>query len=307
MPFTSVQDLPPNPDVRIFFTGLMIIDPNPTTETETPSNPNPPNPFENTCEVFVHRSAPEHRLRIEVRRKRPGKPDIIMMGHPLPLEFTEQSPDPLRFGMRIEVGPNPLGVRRYDPPDPNNPSPEGRGLGLAIDLEGPRFHGGSIGRVDPLGGRPSILFNDAIFYTAITSDEVTPNLAIALERNQNLVLEHVPPFASTIGANIYMDEDPETRLFVDWRQDGRAKLLELKKPTGGESYEISITNEPLFEENNLQLPRHDEFREYYKILPAVPSDQQFRLNITPPPPGEPRGSTTTACMSVIKGGGGGGG
>lgn len=295
MPFTSETELRENPDVRIFFIGLMIIDPNPELA---------PAPNVNTCEVFVHRSAPDHRLTVEVRRKRPGKPDITMMRHPDPLEFTSPPGATPRFGMFIRVSPTPTGVKRYDPA-PNTTSPEGRGLDLAIDIEGPQFHNGSVGRVDTLGGRPSILFNDAVFYTAVTSDELHRDLEVTLTRNNAVVEQEFRPFASVIGANIYLD-DPNNSVIMRWREKGRDHVLEMKKPEDGVSYEICITNEPLFEDDESLFPRHEEFNEYYKILPEVPRDQQFALNIPPPQPGTPRGSTTTPCMTVLKGAGGGG-
>ena len=294
MPFTSQKDLPANPDVKIFFTGLMIIDPNPELD---------PAPNVNNCEVFVHRSAPDHRLTVEVRRKRPGKPDIIMMRHAGQLEFAAQASDTPRFGMFIRVAPNPAGVRRYDPPDPNKVSPEGREFALAIDIESPQFHNGSAGRVDTLGGQPSILLNDAVFYTAVTSDELNGDRKVTLRKNKEVVAEQFRPFASIIGANIYL-KGQNSSVIMKWREQGRDHLLEMKKPKDGVSYEIYIANEPLFEDDESLFPRHEEFSEYYKILPDVARADQFVLDIPPAEPGEPRGSTTTPCMTIVKGGGG---
>jgi hypothetical protein len=291
MPFTSETNLPDNPDVRVFFTGLMILDPNP--------EPNPDMDM-NTCEVFVHRKAADHFLTIEVRRKQAGHPDIIMMRHAGPLAFAPPPGEPGRFGMLIEVGPNPQGVRRYDPEDPDHPSPEGAGFNLAIDLQGAQFHNGSIGSVDPLGGRPSILFNDAVFYTAVITGD---HLDVGLIREEELLVPKLPPFASVIGANIYLDkEDPDSAVFVQWRQEGLDQVLTLKKQEEGISYEIYIANEPLYEDEESLLPRHEEFAEYYNILPQVPTNERFRLDIPKPPAGTPRGSTTTPCMPVVKGG-----
>src|SRR6185503_17484210 len=73
MPFTQVQEMPNNPPtVRIFLTGQLMLQPNAES---------------NTCEVFVNGSAPNHHLTVEVREKRPGKPDSILMRHHGPLEF----------------------------------------------------------------------------------------------------------------------------------------------------------------------------------------------------------------------------
>src|SRR5215207_6950440 len=150
MPFTSVTKLPGYPDVRIFFTGLLVIDPNPKEEAE-------PNPFEDMCEVFVHRSAPDHRLSIEVRRKRAGRPDVILMRHIGQLDFI-RPPDgeTARYGMLIEVNKNPKGIKRYDPAGPDDASSEGEGLGLAIDLDRLPSQRKSVGEIDPQAARPSI-------------------------------------------------------------------------------------------------------------------------------------------------------
>jgi len=305
MPFTSVTELPDYPDVRIFFTGLLVIDANPNTEPESE-----PNPFENMCEVFVHRSAPDHRLTIEVRRKQTGQPDIIMMRHIGQLDFI-RPPDgeTARFGMLIEVNKNPRGIVRYDPAGPDDASAEGEGLGLAIDLDRLPSQQKSIGEINPQGARPSILFNDGVFYTAAKTRE---NLKVGLKKDDVLVVEELPPFASVIGANIYLDknevDDDEVKssVILQWVQQGLPQVLQLEKPEEeGLSYEIYIVNEPLFESEDSLLPRHDELKEYFKIFP----DAEERFALVPNPAsttgttsGE-RGSTTTPCMPVVIGGG----
>lgn len=305
MPFTSVTKLPDYPDVRIFFTGLLVIDANPEAEAE-------PNPSENLCEVFVHRSAPDHRLTIEVRRKQAGRPDIIMMRHLGQLDFLPpRGTDMPRLGMRIEVIRNPKGVSRYDPAGPEDASSEGEGLGLAIDLDRLPSQQKSVGEINPQGARPSILFNDGVFYTAAKSRE---DLKVGLEKDGVLVVPELPPFASVIGANIYLDEGDDdgvrSSVIVRWVQQGLTHVLQLEKPKPEEkekglSYEIYIVNEPLFELEDLRLPRHDELKEYFKILP----DAEERFALVLPDPDETtgtasseRGSTTTPCMPVIRGG-----
>jgi hypothetical protein len=294
MPFTSQPDLPTNPDVRVFFSGLLIIDPNPQPATLEP----------NTCEVFVHRSAPDHVLTVEVRRKRQGKADVVLMRHVGQLAFLtpESGVDP-RLGMSIRVNTNIKGVRRYDPPGPVEPPVEGEGLGLAIDIEQlPSQPRKSVGSVNPLGGRPSILLNDAVFYTAAKTDG---GLEVGLKKGDAVVVPKLDPFASVIGANIYLDTG--SSVLVSWVQQGLLQSLELEKPKEeGLSYEIYIVNEPLFESESSGLPRHDELREYFKILPEA--EELFELKLPeslPHIPAAKRGSLTTPCMAVLKGGGGG--
>ncbi len=296
MPFTSVTELGKYPDVRVFFTGLLVIDPNPKAESGADGEPNP---FENTCEVFVHRSAPDHRLTIEVRRKRPGRPDILMMRHIGQLDFTvpPEGVDP-RFGMFIEVNNNPKGIRRYDPADPNNTSSEGEGLSLALDIEGLPHQEKSVGEINPQAGRPSIRFNDGVFYTAAKTRE---DLVVGLKKDGVVVVPKLPPFATVIGANIHLDDDAS--VILEWVQQGLTHTLELEKPKEeGLSYEIYIVNEPLHEQEGL-LPPHDELQEYFKIFPKA--EERFALEPRPPgtpAPGRERGSTTTPCMPIIRGG-----
>lgn len=304
MPFASVTELPADPDVRVFFTGLLILDPNPDPDPGPLLGSNV-----NACEVFINRSAPDHHLSIEVRRKRAGEPDLIMMRHLEDLSFGAAPPNtPPRYGMLVRVTgrDHPRGVRRYDPADPNAPSPEGRGFGFAIDLAGPQFHGGPL-EIDRRAGRPSIVFNDAIFYTAATT---RGDAAISLLRENTVIVERLPPFASIFGANIYLDaDDPNAEVEISWRQQGLDKILRLRKPPAGESFEIYIANEPLYEQDSSPFAAHDEFAEYYRLLPNVPVQERFRLVVPPPQPGAPpttdRGSTTTPCMPVVIGGGSG--
>src|SRR5437660_6783900 len=103
MPFTTEPNLLPNPDVRVFFTGLMLIR---------------PSRDEKTGEVWVHRAAAEHELTIEVREKKAGRPDLIKMRQvgPLPYAFPPigaAAGDPAIHGMILQVQNTPKGVRAY--------------------------------------------------------------------------------------------------------------------------------------------------------------------------------------------------
>lgn len=285
MPFTPTDQLSDDPTVRIFFSGLMIIESSAAADS---------------CEIFVNRSAPDHYLTIETRRKRPGRPDEIMMRFVGPLEFLQlrdangQLQPPVNgFFIRANGTREALGVRRYT----GAPRPEGQSLHLAINLEGANFHNGSVGAVDPLGGRPSIFINDGIFYTAET---VRPGLGIVLRRD-GVADRPLDNFASLIGANIYLDNtNQEANVTLTWRQQGLLKSLVLK-PEEDASFEIYIVNDPLFESDSIFEPVHEEFREYYKILPQVPTSEQLRLITPSQPPGGHRGTLRSPCTTVLKG------
>jgi hypothetical protein len=286
MPFqstTNPDDLRPDPAVRIFFVGLMIIKPDDQSRS---------------CEVFVHRSAPDHHLTIETRRKRPGRPDEIMMRHIGPLSFVSNADGSISdHGFIIEKltgGSND--VKKYVGPE----TAEGLSLERAINLQAAPFHAGANLKVDLLGARPSISVNGAVFYTA---DLTREELDIKLKRG-GAEVGPLEPFASLIGANIYLDGD-EDEVVLTWLQQGRLQGLTMKREAGV-SYEVYIANDPLYENDTIEenRPLHDEFKEYYKILAvdeadAVPTSDQFRLDVTPPPAGTPRGSTRAPCMSVL--------
>jgi hypothetical protein len=290
MDIITTPDLAKEPDVRIFFSGLMVLEPAANGQS---------------CEVFVHRSAPTHQLTIEVRQKQAGKPDLIKMRHVGPLPYALQTigaeeGDPPIHGMMIGVERNPKGIKAFVP-EAGHESTEGLGLDLAINFQGADFHGANIGEVDVLGGRPSILLNDAILYTA---DTTRADLTINLKKDGQQFKE-MAPFASLIGANIYLDANDTVSM--QWQVQGVVEELKLPKLGNGISYEIYIVNDPLYENETLGLPEHDEFTEYYKLFPQVGPQQQFRMEVLQPPvianapPSNDRGSTRFPCMSILKG------
>lgn len=297
MPFTPTPDLDPNPDVKIFFSGLLML-----------------KPIENNnCEVFVHSSASRHYFTIEVRRKQCGRPDGIMMRHIGPLAFIATDPDsdavPVHGMVIRKISAQPSeGLKKFAPDTPQ-PDGEPDGLNFAIDLAKQGFHAGNpplpnsttrVLDVDPLAARPSILLTDGTLYTAA---KTRPNLTIKL-KDANGNERVLQPFASLLGANITLDA--ESVVSIAWSQQGKPESLNLRKETGV-SYEIYIVNDPLFENDSPPTetnPKHDEFNEYYKVL-HVPSNQQYRLDVViPPVPLADRGSTRTPCMSIILGDGG---
>jgi hypothetical protein len=297
MPFTPINTLDCQADVKIFFSGLLILKP---SENDS-------------CEVFVHTSAPRHYLTIEVRRKQEGRPDEVMMRHLGPLSFIQTNEDPEVtpiHGMairRVSESQPGGGVKSFAPQESQ---PEGApdGLDKAIDLARSDFHNASqpanagFLNVDPLGARPSILLTDGTLYTAA---KTRPELTIKLKDATGAAVRDLPRFASLIGANISLDD--ESIVTVSWSQQGKPETLNLiKKP--GTRYEIYVINDPLFENDSLPSennPKHDEFKEYYKVL-QVPSDKQFRLDVEVPQDVVPpdRGSTRAPCMSVVISGGG---
>ena len=277
MPFTPSNTLDPNPSVKIIFTGLLILRPGPT----------------DTCQVFIHNSCNEHSFLVETRRKRPNKPDVVMMRIPGPVPFT--AADPTRtHGLLIRTAGLPANVKGVKAYNGNVSSTEGTKLADSFDLA--RILDVSPGNVDGVGGLPSIFIDHGILYTAET---VAMNATLKkIDGSKIITLATVP---TIIAANIYLNPaDPAQKVNLTWRQNGQDVSLDLKG-SANHTYEIYINNEPLFEDDSASAPVHDEFQEYFKILPEVRREEQFNL-IFPPGPIPDRGSSRTPCMSVVLGG-----
>jgi hypothetical protein len=313
MPFTTNKLLNADADVKIFFSGLLVLEP-----TEN-----------GACQIYVNSSAPRHYLTVEVRRKRKDRPndpmtlpidipDELMMRHIGPLAFLD---DNAIHGMlirkRIPHGVDgEKGVTAFKPDvQPRDGAPDR--FDLAIDMQSQLLHQANpelddpgaaenepvkhLLDVDPLGGRPSILLEDGVLYTAA---KVRDDFQVMLKK-PNGDEEPMPRFASLIGAAITL-ETGESEVTIRWRQQGKEETLHLTKAENT-TYEVYIVNDPLFESDAVEIlknPEHDEFAEYYKILHRVPTDKQFRLRVKPVEGVIPeRGSTRTPCMPVVNGGG----
>jgi hypothetical protein len=273
--FQPSNDLPPNPSVRVFFVGLLILQPSRDGRR---------------CEVFVNRSAPEHYLTVEVRQKRAGKPDIIKMRHAGPLSFLNvPQGSPHRHGLTI-LGNGANGVRAYNGA---NPSSEGQSVGSVIEMKA-RHAPVPVGDVDLLGGLPSLLMDDALFYSA---DKTPDDLIVTLKKRKvGSQPQPISPFSSIVGANVYLAAGG--KVTVSYKLYGRDVNVELKQAEG--PFEIYVSNDPLYEDDSLDVPKHDEFAEYYKILPGVPTDEQFIMEFPKPQgAGDNRGTTRTPCTSVL--------
>lgn len=296
MPFTETQELPDKengPLVRVFFSGQLILMPADSTSSG-----------ERNCEVFINRSAPNHQLTVEVRQKRYGHPDVVLMRHFGPLAFADQfTDDPtVIHGMLIGVEPGqggdtePRGVKGYV----GTTSTEGSSIKDALTLAD--IHEGAAApvnlKVDAEAGRPSILLNDATLYTA--------DLMVTLcqLKKADGTARKLPRFASLIGANIYpaTNQVPVMR----WRQNGVSVGLAFPQPTAEDPFtcEVYVTNDPLFDPNLFDdnAKDHDELKEYYRILPGVPTPERLVLEVLPhevtsPPP--PRGSPRLPCMPLL--------
>ncbi|HKR22338.1 MAG TPA: hypothetical protein VJS17_07080, partial [Pyrinomonadaceae bacterium] len=108
-------------------------------------------------------------------------------------------------------------------------------------------------------------------------------------------------FASVVGVNIYLAETDN--FIMEWHEMGIPRNLTLPKPGERLSYEVYIINDPLYDDV-LEAKVHDEFAEYYKILPNVPTTQRLKMKMEVLNQEPERGSARTPCMPVVVGDGG---
>src|SRR4030095_1308975 len=133
MAFEPSDDLRPDPTVKIFFTGLLILKPL----------------ADKTCQTFVHNVSPDHDLLVDVRRQRPGNPDVVMMRAPGPLGFTGGHTPPAH-GLLIRTVEVPAGQKGVKGYNGRVPSTEGQALSEVLDLSD--LLDVSAGNVDQIGG-----------------------------------------------------------------------------------------------------------------------------------------------------------
>ena len=271
MPFTPTGSLSPNPFVRIFFVGLNILAP----------------AAGNTCQTFVHNDPEgheDHHLLIEVRQKWPGRPDRIAMRRWGPLTPLDIDPTETHgFMIRTQGLPSPqLGVKAYE----GNPTSEGTRLFDSFVLD--NILDVRPGEVDD-GGLPSILIDHGTFYTA------DKQIRGARFRKPNGQMKSRVETPIVIGANIY---HPATAVQLLWQQDGEDVRPLTLEPSANFTHEIYIINEPFFDEDSPDSPKHDEFARYFEILPEVPPHEHYSLELDELPAAE-RGTTRNPCMSVL--------
>lgn len=270
MPFEQHDRLEDRPNVRIFFTGLNIL-----------------KGEDNKCKVLVHNRSDPHTLSIEVRRKRPNQPDVLMMRHHGRLQPVGGDPTTGFVIRTLGLEPGETGVKAYNGKEASS---EGTKLGDSFSLAELL---GEVPDVDEAGGRPCISINHGTFYTA---RKVTVEAQfINVETGEPV--KHLDEVPTIIGANIYLNPgNLENHVQLRWRQQGQDVHLNLM-PSEDFTYEIYVVNEPLFIPDTPEAPRHGEFEEYFKLLPGVPKSKQIELKFIGEPPD--RGSNRSPCMSIV--------
>jgi hypothetical protein len=176
MSFDPVYEVKPNPDVRIFFDGLLLLCPEQDDQRKR-------------CDVHVHKSN-HHALAVEVSvdQAQPSFP-FLRLGRK-------------QLGSRLEITTDrPQGVSKFvggSAPAYVYPFCE------AIDFQ--TIHNNSV-QVDPNGCRPGVLtLRDGVLYTAAQMSKT-----VSLRRNG--YCKDVDSLGIIIGANVYLNGG---QLFLRW-------------------------------------------------------------------------------------------
>lgn len=306
MPFQSTTIMPPDPPIRIFFHGLIVV-----RSDDCQS-----------CLIELLRDANKHKLSIEVRLKRRGKPDLILWRH---LDKLSGKDPALRIAVTNPV--DKPSVSKYVPisglnPFVTDPTDENeQDFGWILNLSSKDYHARPTSEhyevkpnlgVKLSGTRPGAVIKGGhcILYAAsLVRSENTTMIVTQGEFGQDP--RELKALAGLVGANLYFD-DGRTVTITCEGIDG--DLILEKLPLECEaSYEIYIENTPLFEKSPPN-DRHDELEEYYKVIRKggndgrdIPTDEQFRLKFTAlggelpcSVKGDPIvGSARIPCMSVV--------
>lgn len=273
------QTIPPNPDVRIYLHGQLILE---------------PGPDEGECTVGVNRCSPAHQFSFEVRQRMldPDAPDIILtrrlgtLATDIEIDVVDaEDPDE----------PANEGVTRFVPDVPFGQPQDFRWL---LDLEGRNFHDSDV-VINGADVEPSVIIREGLFYTASRTDD--RRLRVTREGGGKDP-SNLGVVAAIVGVNIYLRG---RKVKVTYGDD--ALLLPPESaPANVKYYEIRITNDPPFVSEDAPVA-HDEFREYYKTVKCLRVDGQqvadflrFRLLLERiQTPG--LGSPTIPCMPLGSG------
>jgi hypothetical protein len=238
MPFRSTQQgqpMPANPDIKIFFQGLLILRASDDSKR---------------CVVeTLLRPTFSHTLSIEVRAKRAMEPDVIIMR-----DFGHLQPP----GLVIDGGYDEASsvVHKYQPSSFNNPASDGapEDFRWIVNLEGSLFHGHPL-TVNTNATRPGITIKNGIYYFHTAARKTGP----ITRTGGGEVDQELTAIASIAAASLSLGSQPAV---VTWTR-GTSHTLKLHK-VAGTSYEIYIDNSPLFMDPG--SPPHNELHEYYGVL-----------------------------------------
>lgn len=306
MPYAEdVALLPPDPVVKIFLQGQLILEPQ----------------ADKTCDIGVNRSATKHEFSFELRQRMVDPiPDVVIMRILGEIEL----PD-VKIGLKAPAGDGVTGkgAKRLIPTEEfeRAETDDPQDFRWLVDLSSKEFHNANVD-INGNDTEPSITIMDGIFYTAQRTDPkvVTVHTVQKAEDATGaelVITEPLNRIASLMGVNIYLPDDGSAKFKLKWTQNGVKETLILDKPTaesGIKHYELRINNDgPFVNPEHADPPAHKELREYYKVIDRVGTAEAafIPFELLFEKPGSTielsnLGSPTIPCMPVGGGDGGGG-
>lgn len=202
MPFDPTTQINPNPDVKIFFEGLVMLVPGQDAKSKR-------------CDVYVINHSSEHELSVDVSVDQP-QPNF---------PFLRLGSKVLRSGLEISTK-TPAGVTKYVP-NGGTSVPGAYGFDEAIDFN--LLHPGV--KPDPTGAHSGVLkIRDGVLYTVTQRDKDA-----RLERQTEC--RNCVPLSLILGASIDLGGK---KLVLDWGEDS-LELPRAEDPAGTK-YFIWINN-----------------------------------------------------------------
>lgn len=228
------------------------------------------------CQAALNPLATDHVLSIEARTKLPGQSDIIRMRHIWPLNYRRPE------GMTIDLRPNADPVAAWKcvtdaPLDYAGGTGHPEDFRWILNFEGHNFHGKQL--------HPSIFDSQHVitlkggeyyFKTGVRSS-MRLNFRRSGGGKGEFVFKRIGAVAR---ANLYLQHDQS--VYLKWIHDGAERTLTLTKSMPGERHEIYIENTPLYDYTVDDLDKHEELKEFYKMLPTIGDGEKFTLKAFDP-------------------------
>lgn len=248
-----IDKIAPNPDITIYFTGLMLMAYN----------------SRGWVEVGVHSTAVNHSFKIYVKRishtVTPLLQTVFDQSMPWASEVTigvdDATGERIHFYQRDPfdrdnfsnlLGTDSYGALSID--DPND-------FRWIIDFENRELHNKNM-LVDAERLFPRLRINDGLFYTAKRTRTTFNRIDESVFNSKT----YFGAVAHVIAANIYLPDCKSATLKI-----GDQINIPFRK-TPGVTYKIAFVNDPEEEE-----PEHNDFKEYYSVIQEENSTRQYDL------------------------------
>ncbi len=250
-----------------------------------------------TCQAALNPLATDHVLSIEVRTKLPAQSDIIRMRHIWPLNYRQPE------GMTINLNPvaDPVAAWKCVMEEPidyvggtGNPTD----FRWILNLEGQAFHGTNL-TPDIFDSQHVITLKGGEYYFRTGARSSTHlNFKRSGGGKGDFTFKRIGAVAR---ASLYLVQDQS--VYLKWIHDGAERTLTLTKSMPDERHEIYIENTPLYDYTANDLEKHEELKEFYKMIPTIPDGERFTLKAfdpTAPTPNDGELGTPSIPCQVMR-------